>query len=100
MLLLSFISDDGAGYDDDDDIQDEDVSLQEKQLKKIRAKQRRLQAILGGEDTLKIEAELLLEDDVDEGELLLTRGILVALSHSLHICCTLWSLNYFKNVKC
>uniref|UniRef100_A0A8C7IFH6 DNA excision repair protein ERCC-6 n=1 Tax=Oncorhynchus kisutch TaxID=8019 RepID=A0A8C7IFH6_ONCKI len=38
----------------------------EKQLKKIRAKQRRLQAILGGEDTLKIEAELLLEDDVDE----------------------------------
>uniref|UniRef100_A0A8C8KBK0 DNA excision repair protein ERCC-6 n=1 Tax=Oncorhynchus tshawytscha TaxID=74940 RepID=A0A8C8KBK0_ONCTS len=35
----------------------------EKQLKKIRAKQRRLQAILGGEDTLKIEAELLLEDD-------------------------------------
>uniref|UniRef100_A0A674CNI5 DNA excision repair protein ERCC-6 n=1 Tax=Salmo trutta TaxID=8032 RepID=A0A674CNI5_SALTR len=38
----------------------------EKQLKKIRAKQRRLQAILGGEDTQKIEAELLLEDDGDE----------------------------------
>lgn len=78
MLLLSWISDDGAGYDDDvddDDIQDEDVSLQEKQLKKIRAKQRRLQAILGGEDTQKIEAELLLEDDGDEGELLLTKGI-------------------------
>ncbi|KAK6293370.1 hypothetical protein J4Q44_G00356960 [Coregonus suidteri] len=35
----------------------------EKQLKKIRAKQRRLQAILGGEDTQKIEAEILLEDE-------------------------------------
>uniref|UniRef100_A0A667X223 DNA excision repair protein ERCC-6 n=1 Tax=Myripristis murdjan TaxID=586833 RepID=A0A667X223_9TELE len=39
----------------------------EKQLKKIRAKQRRLQAILGGEDTLRVEAELLAEDDGEEG---------------------------------
>ncbi|XP_071377435.1 DNA excision repair protein ERCC-6 isoform X2 [Centroberyx affinis] len=38
----------------------------EKQLKKIRAKQRRLQAILGGEDTLRVEAELLAEDDGEE----------------------------------
>ncbi|XP_058242244.1 DNA excision repair protein ERCC-6 isoform X2 [Hemibagrus wyckioides] len=35
----------------------------EKQLKKIRAKQRRLQAFLSGEDIQKIEAELLTEDD-------------------------------------
>uniref|UniRef100_A0A4W4DUE8 DNA excision repair protein ERCC-6 n=1 Tax=Electrophorus electricus TaxID=8005 RepID=A0A4W4DUE8_ELEEL len=35
----------------------------EKQLKKIRAKQRRLQAVLGGEDIQKLEAELLTEDD-------------------------------------
>ncbi|KAL0964148.1 hypothetical protein UPYG_G00319780 [Umbra pygmaea] len=35
----------------------------EKQLKKIRAKQRRLQVILGREDALKTEAVLLLEDD-------------------------------------
>uniref|UniRef100_A0A6Q2Y949 DNA excision repair protein ERCC-6 n=1 Tax=Esox lucius TaxID=8010 RepID=A0A6Q2Y949_ESOLU len=39
----------------------------EKQLKKIRAKQRRLQAILGGDDALKMEAAVLLEDDGDEG---------------------------------
>ncbi|XP_064172714.1 DNA excision repair protein ERCC-6 isoform X3 [Anguilla rostrata] len=38
----------------------------EKQLKKIRAKQKRLQAILGGEDVQKLEAELL--DDGDEAE--------------------------------
>ncbi|KAG5831700.1 hypothetical protein ANANG_G00306520 [Anguilla anguilla] len=38
----------------------------EKQLKKIRAKQKRLQAILGGEDVEKLEAELL--DDGDEGD--------------------------------
>ncbi|KAG9341107.1 hypothetical protein JZ751_019861 [Albula glossodonta] len=36
----------------------------EKQLKKIKAKQKRLQAILGGDDVQKLEAELL--DDVDE----------------------------------
>uniref|UniRef100_A0A8C7YJR3 DNA excision repair protein ERCC-6 n=1 Tax=Oryzias sinensis TaxID=183150 RepID=A0A8C7YJR3_9TELE len=38
----------------------------EKQLKKIRAKQKRLQAILGGEDSQRVEAELLAEDDDDE----------------------------------
>ncbi|XP_041803178.1 DNA excision repair protein ERCC-6 isoform X2 [Chelmon rostratus] len=38
----------------------------EKQLKKVRAKQKRLQAILGGEDTQRVEAELLAEDDGDE----------------------------------
>ncbi|KAJ3610808.1 hypothetical protein NHX12_022899, partial [Muraenolepis orangiensis] len=35
----------------------------EKQLKKIRAKQKRLQAVLGGEDALRVEAELLADDD-------------------------------------
>uniref|UniRef100_A0A8C5H263 DNA excision repair protein ERCC-6 n=1 Tax=Gouania willdenowi TaxID=441366 RepID=A0A8C5H263_GOUWI len=35
----------------------------EKQLKKVRAKQKRLQAILGGEDSERVEAELLAEDD-------------------------------------
>ncbi|XP_008289607.1 DNA excision repair protein ERCC-6 [Stegastes partitus] len=40
----------------------------EKQLKKIRAKQRRLQAILGQEDTQRVEAELLAEDDDEEEE--------------------------------
>ncbi|XP_036403368.1 DNA excision repair protein ERCC-6 [Megalops cyprinoides] len=39
----------------------------EKQLKKIRAKQRRLQAILGGEDAEKMEAELLEDDDEEPG---------------------------------
>ncbi|XP_017579330.1 DNA excision repair protein ERCC-6 [Pygocentrus nattereri] len=39
----------------------------EKQLKKIRAKQRRLQAILGGEDIQNFEAELLTEDDEEPG---------------------------------
>lgn len=43
-------------------------SIQEKQLKKVRAKQRRLQAILGGEDTQRVEAELLAEFDEDEGK--------------------------------
>ncbi|CAN9499846.1 unnamed protein product [Ophioblennius macclurei] len=38
----------------------------EKQLKKIRAKQKRLQAILGGEDVQRVEAELLAEDDDEE----------------------------------
>ncbi|XP_067093027.1 DNA excision repair protein ERCC-6 [Osmerus mordax] len=38
----------------------------EKQLRKIRAKQRRLQAVLGGEDALRVEAELLAEDDGEE----------------------------------
>ncbi|KAM6956342.1 DNA excision repair protein ERCC-6 [Aplochiton taeniatus] len=38
----------------------------EKQLKKIKAKQRRLQGILGGEDTLRVEAELLEQDDEEE----------------------------------
>uniref|UniRef100_A0A671YJ17 DNA excision repair protein ERCC-6 n=1 Tax=Sparus aurata TaxID=8175 RepID=A0A671YJ17_SPAAU len=38
----------------------------EKQLKKVRAKQKRLQAILGGEDTQRVEAELLAEDDGEE----------------------------------
>ncbi|XP_067377493.1 DNA excision repair protein ERCC-6 isoform X1 [Channa argus] len=37
----------------------------EKQLKKLKAKQKRLQAILGGEATQWLEAELL-EDDVEE----------------------------------
>ncbi|KAG1950416.1 DNA excision repair protein ERCC-6 [Pimephales promelas] len=38
----------------------------EKQLKKIRAKQKRLQSVLGGEDIQKLEAELLIEDDDEE----------------------------------
>ncbi|XP_068579280.1 DNA excision repair protein ERCC-6 [Cebidichthys violaceus] len=38
----------------------------EKQLKKVKAKQKRLQAILGGEDTERVEAELLAEDDGEE----------------------------------
>ncbi|XP_017268545.1 DNA excision repair protein ERCC-6 [Kryptolebias marmoratus] len=38
----------------------------EKQLKKVRAKQKRLQAILGGEDVQRVEAELLAEDDEEE----------------------------------
>lgn len=44
--------------------------IQEKQLKKVRAKQKRLQAILGGEDIQRVEAELLAaaEDDDDDGE--------------------------------
>lgn len=40
--------------------------FQEKQLKKVRAKQKRLQAILGGEDIQRVEAELLAEDDDEE----------------------------------
>ncbi|KAJ8418177.1 hypothetical protein AAFF_G00138860 [Aldrovandia affinis] len=39
----------------------------EKQLKKIRAKQKRLQAILGGEDAQKLEAELLDDGDEEPG---------------------------------
>lgn len=42
--------------------------FQEKQLKKVRAKQKRLQAILGGEDIQRVEAELLADDDGDDGE--------------------------------
>nr|XP_015799739.2 DNA excision repair protein ERCC-6 [Nothobranchius furzeri]XP_015799740.2 DNA excision repair protein ERCC-6 [Nothobranchius furzeri]XP_054606048.1 DNA excision repair protein ERCC-6 [Nothobranchius furzeri] len=38
----------------------------EKQLKKVRAKQKRLQAILGGEDVQRVEAELFAEDDGEE----------------------------------
>ncbi|XP_030603448.1 DNA excision repair protein ERCC-6 [Archocentrus centrarchus] len=38
----------------------------EKQLKKVRAKQKRLQAILGGEDTQRVEVEFLAEDDGEE----------------------------------
>ncbi|XP_056291715.1 DNA excision repair protein ERCC-6 [Pseudoliparis swirei] len=38
----------------------------EKQLKKVKAKQKRLQAILGGEDTQRVEAELLAEDNEKE----------------------------------
>lgn len=37
-------------------------------MKKVRAKQKRLQAILGGEDAQRVEAELLAEDDGEEGE--------------------------------
>ncbi|KAM8859292.1 DNA excision repair protein ERCC-6 [Spinachia spinachia] len=40
----------------------------EKQLKKVKAKQKRLQAILGGEDTQRVETELLAQDDDDEEE--------------------------------
>ncbi|XP_055083155.1 DNA excision repair protein ERCC-6 isoform X1 [Periophthalmus magnuspinnatus] len=40
----------------------------EKQLKKIRAKQKRLQAILGGDDSLKLELELLAEEEDAEEE--------------------------------
>uniref|UniRef100_A0A671QQ30 DNA excision repair protein ERCC-6 n=1 Tax=Sinocyclocheilus anshuiensis TaxID=1608454 RepID=A0A671QQ30_9TELE len=42
----------------------------EKQLKKIRAKQKRLQAVLDGEDIQKLEAELLIEDDEGSGTIL------------------------------
>lgn len=45
--------------------------IQEKQLKKVRAKQKRLQAILGGEDVQRVEAELLAEDDGEEGDMAL-----------------------------
>ncbi|XP_042358145.1 DNA excision repair protein ERCC-6 isoform X2 [Plectropomus leopardus] len=38
----------------------------EKQLKKVKAKQKRLQAILGGEGAERVEAELLAEDDEEE----------------------------------
>lgn len=41
--------------------------IQEKQLKKVRAKQKRLQAILGGEDIQRVEAEILAESDIDDG---------------------------------
>lgn len=37
-------------------------------MKKVRAKQKRLQAILGGEDAQRVEAELLAECDEDEGK--------------------------------
>lgn len=40
----------------------------EKQLKKVKAKQKRLQAILGGEDVARVEAELLAEGDDEEEE--------------------------------
>nr|XP_055027087.1 LOW QUALITY PROTEIN: DNA excision repair protein ERCC-6 [Misgurnus anguillicaudatus] len=39
----------------------------EKQLKKIRAKQKRLQAFLDGEDIQKLEEKLLIEDDEEPG---------------------------------
>ncbi|XP_039629746.1 DNA excision repair protein ERCC-6 [Polypterus senegalus] len=39
----------------------------EKQIKKLKAKQRRIQAIIGGEDIQKIEAELNDEDDEEPG---------------------------------
>lgn len=45
--------------------------IQEKQLKKVRAKQKRLQAILGGEDTQRVEFEFLAEDDREEGNVFL-----------------------------
>lgn len=39
-------------------------------MKKIRAKQKRLQNILGGDESLKLEIELLAEDDEEvEGEI-------------------------------
>ncbi|KAM3606079.1 uncharacterized protein V6R79_010359 [Siganus canaliculatus] len=38
----------------------------EKQLKKVRAKQKRLQAILGGEDIHRVEADFLAEYDGEE----------------------------------
>lgn len=44
------------------------VLIQEKQLKKVRAKQKRLQAILGGDDIQRVEAEILAESDIDDGE--------------------------------
>lgn len=47
----------------------------EKQLKKVRAKQKRLQAILGGEDVERVEAELLAEDDEEEGNNILFLNI-------------------------
>lgn len=50
--------------------------IQEKQLKKVRAKQKRLQAILGGEDIQRVEAELLAEDDGDDGEEVTAQAVL------------------------
>lgn len=50
--------------------------IQEKQLKKVRAKQKRLQAILGGEDIQRVEAELLAEDDGDDGEEVAAQAVL------------------------
>lgn len=50
--------------------------IQEKQLKKVRAKQKRLQAILGGEDLQRVEAELLAEDDGDDGEEVTAQAVL------------------------
>lgn len=41
--------------------------FQEKQLKKVGAKQKRLQAILGGEDIQRVEADVLAEDDEEGG---------------------------------
>ncbi|XP_068183455.1 DNA excision repair protein ERCC-6 [Antennarius striatus] len=38
----------------------------EKQLKKVRAKQKRLQAFLGGEDIQRVEAEYLADEDGEE----------------------------------
>lgn len=58
--------------------------LQEKQLKKVKAKQKRLQAILGGEDVQRVEAELLAEDDGEEGNVFWGYFDIVVLPHMLN----------------
>lgn len=49
--------------------------IQEKQLKKVRAKQKRLQAILGGEITQRFEDELLAEGAEGTGKLTTTNEL-------------------------
>lgn len=76
-----------SGCDDNDA---STILTQEKQLKKVRAKQKRLQAILGGEDTQRVEAELLAEDDGEEGEvsLLLMDGFSIFhQQYNYHVLC-------------
>lgn len=80
--------------------------LQEKQLKKIRAKQKRLQAFLDGENIQKLEAELLIEDDEGRFEALpwiinlQCTGVLHPLVAMLnnHFKCGMGNLK--KNVSC
>ena len=57
---------------------------QEKQLKKVRAKQKRLQAILGGEDIQRVEAELLADNDVDDGKEVI--NVTYTFIHSFNLC--------------
>lgn len=68
--------------------------FQEKQLKKVKAKQKRLQAILGGEDSQRVEAELLAEDDEEEGEVFFNLGFLFSvLTESIVHSFMMWGVN-------